>query len=178
MVCVMAGMVWEKKQDTIYRKIPKKSFTQENHYSFQRNSSASSLLFTHIHIIQCHEFNFHFLWNFHILQNFWKLRYKEQLGNTNKVSYTLVIKMEMEGYSQDKVLECDSKEHGFPLVMHRWKKNVVILSVDQNESSVRLRICLLVRHLGFRERHTFRGDLTDWLPSLSLYILDIYIHIN
>lgn len=115
-------MVWENKQDNIYRKVPKTSLTQANHHSFQSNSSASLLLFTHIHIIQCHEFNFHFLWNFHILKNFWKQHYNEQLGNNNIVSYTLLIKLEIEGYSQHKALDCDSKEHCSSLVMHWWEK--------------------------------------------------------
>lgn len=99
------------------------------------------------------------MWNFHILQNFWKLRYKEQLGNTNKVSYTLIIKMEMEGYSQDKVLDCDSKEHDFLLIMHWWKKTLVILSVDQNESSIRLRIYLLVCISASEKRTHLEGIL-------------------
>lgn len=34
------------------------------------------------------------------------------------VSYTLLMKLEIEGYSQHKVPDCDSKEHCFPLAMH------------------------------------------------------------
>lgn len=64
----------------------------------------------------------------------------------------------------------------FPPGYALMKRDVVILSMDQNESSIRPRICLLVYHLCLTERHTFRGDLTDWLLPLSQHILDRYIY--